>query len=334
MIKSISRQQGFTLLELFVALSIGLFLFAGVMSVFVGLRTTSAETSSYGEMQENGRFAISLLTDDLMRVGFWGELSGDLNQSVLQNIGDVSMTSDCVGEGINNGTFPGATGHFRVIWGDTVTNKQLFGCSTIDNAKIGTDVLQIKRVISSPTAAADIDGGRFYLRANGNYGEIFHGNEAAASRPVIENAQDWEYQHHIYYIEDDVRGNNTVPELHRAYLHIKNDSGSAGSMDSLNMVDGVEQMRIMFGIDNNNDGIVDSYLSDTQMTATQWDQHNSIKIIAAQIYILVRDINPDLNYENKNTYRLGDRSVTVDDNYRRMVFSSTVALNNARIDIW
>lgn len=100
------------------------------------------------------------------------------------------------------------------------------------------------------------------------------------------------------------------------------------------MVDGVEQMRIMFGIDNNNDGIVDSYLSDTQMTATQWDQHNSIKIIAAQIYILVRDINPDLNYENKNTYRLGDRSVTVDDNYRRMVFSSTVALNNARIDIW
>ena len=92
MIKSISRQQGFTLLELFVALSIGLFLFAGVMSVFVGLRTTSAETSSYGEMRENGRFAISLLTDDLMRVGFWGELSGDLNQSVLQNIGDVSSS--------------------------------------------------------------------------------------------------------------------------------------------------------------------------------------------------------------------------------------------------
>ena len=55
-----NKQLGFSLLELFIALAIGLALLLGVLSVFVGMRTTTAETSSYGEMQENGRFAISI----------------------------------------------------------------------------------------------------------------------------------------------------------------------------------------------------------------------------------------------------------------------------------
>jgi type IV pilus assembly protein PilW len=54
-----ANNKGFALVELIIALSVGLVLFAGVLSIFVGMRTTTAETSSYGELQENGRFAIS-----------------------------------------------------------------------------------------------------------------------------------------------------------------------------------------------------------------------------------------------------------------------------------
>ena len=58
------NNQGFSLLEIFISLSVGLVLFAGVMSVFVGMRTTTAETSSLGTLQENGRFALNVITED------------------------------------------------------------------------------------------------------------------------------------------------------------------------------------------------------------------------------------------------------------------------------
>ena len=55
------KQLGFSLLEVFISLSIGVVLLSGLVSVFIGMRTTSSETSSYGEMQETGRFVISVL---------------------------------------------------------------------------------------------------------------------------------------------------------------------------------------------------------------------------------------------------------------------------------
>ena len=75
--------KGFTLVELMISLSIGLVLFAGVMSVFVGMRSTTSDTSSFGELQENGRFAVSVLTDDLLRQNFWGDLSETFSLSSL-----------------------------------------------------------------------------------------------------------------------------------------------------------------------------------------------------------------------------------------------------------
>ena len=77
-------QQGFTLLEVFVALVIGLVIFAGVLSVFVGMRTTTTETSSHGELQENGRFAISILTDDISKQDFWGDYIGLIGETILE----------------------------------------------------------------------------------------------------------------------------------------------------------------------------------------------------------------------------------------------------------
>ena len=76
-------QLGFTLIEIFISLVVGLFIFAGVMSVFVGMRTTTAETSGQGELQENARFAISVLTDDLLQYNFWGDYTGLMNASSL-----------------------------------------------------------------------------------------------------------------------------------------------------------------------------------------------------------------------------------------------------------
>ena len=184
-IKNRHTIKGFTLLELMISLSVGLVLFAGVMSIFVGMRTTTAETSSYGEMQENGRFAISVLTDDLLKQNFWGDYAGTFSSTGISPI-PAAPTNECVGAGVNNGTFPAAIGAFRTLWGQTVTVANPMGC--FNDARIGSDILQLKRVVASPIGpgnpVVNTTVNNFYLVSNMTSGTIFTG----VAVPAIDNS--------------------------------------------------------------------------------------------------------------------------------------------------
>jgi type IV pilus assembly protein PilW len=327
----LKSQGGFSLLEVFIALVIGLVIFAGVLSIFVGMRTTTTETSSYGELQENGRFAISVLSDDLLRQDFWGDYSGSIDLASINPV-PAAPVGECLGGGINNGTFPLATGHFRTLWGETVTGASIMsGCRT--DAKVDSDILQLKRVVSSPLVDNVGDpitvapAGNYYLVSNMNNGTIF----AAGGVPAIQNAQVWEYQHHIYYVREETSGGNTIPVLMQGRL--------TNQLTFSPIIDGIEMIRFEYGIDMQIDpavagyGIVDAYIPANNMTDAIWDNASS-RIIAVKVYVLARSIQPDNKYENANTYQLGSFSFTPDDNYRRLLFSSTVTLYNAGVDSW
>ncbi|WP_044842034.1 PilW family protein [Thalassomonas viridans] len=325
----LKKQQGFSLIELFISLATGLVLFAGVLSVFVGIRATSSETSTFGELQENGRFAINLLTDDLLRQGFWGELPESLSTGLLVSF-PAQIAGDCVGDGINNSSFPQAVGHFRALWGTSLTSAASMGC--IDDAKTGSDLLQIKRVVSVPVAAANVDNDRYYLIANANSGAIFAGDAAI---PAINDAQIWEYQHHIYYISEYSQGGNTVPVLMQGQLR----NGILPPVFFNQAIDGIEMIRFMYGVDSDNDGVVNAFIAAGNMLDTYWDNESDVRILAVKIFVLARSILPDASYENLNTYQLGDLAVNFvsggsGDNYRRLLFTSTITLPNARVDSW
>ncbi|WP_159821421.1 PilW family protein [Colwellia sp. 20A7] len=321
-------QYGFSLVEVFIALIIGLVIFAGVLSVFVGMRTTTSETSTYGELQENGRFAISVLSDDLLRQDFWGDYTGSVGLSRISST-LAAPVGECIGGGINNGTFPLAVGHFRTLWGATVTNATILsGCR--NDAKIDSDILQLKRVISTPLALTAGDAapvGNYYLVSNMNNGVIF----SAGVVPNIEGSQVWEYQHHIYYIREETHGSNTVPVLMQGRL--------ANTLSFAPIIDGIEIIRFEYGVDMETEptdsgyGIVNAYIPAANMTDELWDNAAS-RIISVKVYVLARSILKDNKYTNTNTYELGDFSYTVNDNYRRLLFSSTVTLYNAGMDMW
>lgn len=318
----IANQRGFTLIETFITLAVGLALFAGVMSVFVGMRVTSEETSTFGELQENGRFALSVLSDDLLKQNFWGDYAGTLDHAMLLNV-PGAPGNECNGEGINNGTFPVAVGHFRTLWGTTADAATVLGC--IDDAKTTSDIIQIKRAIANPLTASDSNN--YYIMSNTAEAEIFTGS----TLPVISNSQLWQYQHHVYYVKEETQGSNVVPVLMQGRLTNK--------MTFDPIIDGIEMIRFMYGVDLDAPdtpgyGIVDVFVSADNMTNTQWDNGNNSRILSVRVYVLARSILPDNNYENKNTYNLGDLPLTFDDNYRRLLFSSTVTLYNAGVDSW
>ena len=331
-LKKHSLQKGFSLLEVMISLSVGLVLFAGVLSIFVGLRSTTAETASYGELQENGRFALSILTEDLLRQNFWGDYTGTFDLSSINPV-PSAPSNECNGDGVNNGTFPLSVGHFRTLWGSTVTNAAILGCIT--NARVGTaasndysDVIQIKRAVASPLVNSLGDPitsaptGNYYLVSNLNHGEVFSGGTV----PSVDNSQVWEYQHHVYYVREESQGDYTVPVLMQGQL--------TSQMSFSPLVDGIEIIRFMYGVDSDNDGVVNAYISANNMTEDYWNNANDTKILAVKVYVLTRSIKPDVKYNNANTYHLGDLSVSFDDAYRRLLFSSTVTLFNARVDSW
>lgn len=321
-----TRQRGFNIVELLISLTVGLFLLAGVLSVFVSLKSTSEITTGYGELQENGRFAISLLSDDLSRQDFWGDYSGVFGSANLSGGIPAAPANDCVGEGINNATFPGVSGHFRTLWGVTADADNPLGCfAGASPAADGSDVIQIKRTISQPVTAAiaGANDDNYYLVTNMSEGSLIQGGGAI---PTIENSQIWEYQHHVYYVTEQAQGDSTVPVLMQGRL--------TDTMAFAPIVDGIEIIRFMYGVDTDDDGIVNAFIAADNMTQAFWNGASGSKIIAIKVYVLARSILPDVSYTDENTYTLGDLQFTPNDNFRRLLFSSTVTLFNARVDVW
>jgi len=205
------------------------------------------------------------------------------------------------------------------------------GC--FDDAKTGSDLIQLKRVVATDLVKADgtpittAPAGNYHLITSSNNGILFN----SGAVPTVDNGRVWQYQHHVYYVREESQGNNTVPVLMQGQLTTK--------MSFSPIIDGIEMIRFMYGYDADTDpeaagyGQVDAFIPAKDMIAL-WDNNGGTKIIAVKIFVLARNVMPDSKYTNTNTYQLGDLSVTFDDNYRRLLFSSTVTLYNARVDSW
>lgn len=79
------QQKGFTLVELMVAMTVGLFLTAGIISLFIGSKQSYRTTESLSRLQENGRFALDYLSREIRQVGFKGSCIKSPNNLLLED---------------------------------------------------------------------------------------------------------------------------------------------------------------------------------------------------------------------------------------------------------
>ncbi len=313
------RTTGFSLVELMVAMVISLFLTLGVFAMFSMSATNVTTTGQYNQLQENGRIALAILSQDIEQVAFFGDVTG--TDFILGANATVSagITDDCVGGGLNNATLPNnQPSHFRRIWGyEAGVSAQSVNC--INDAESGTDVIQIKRLVGPPGANSG------YRVATTASQIVFLGD---TSTSALVNQRIWKYEHHVYFIQ---RLENGVPVLSRKAL-----SGS-GMNNEEQLVDGIENMRILYGYDNDGDNTADSFLSVQEVSDLMWDNLSFQRIVAVKIFLLVRATEPDNSYTNNNEYTLGDKSTSqsgnkligpFNDHFRRKVLSTTVVLAN------
>ena len=67
-----ARQQGFSILELMIALLLGLVIIAGIVQLFTGNSRTYELVNAQSRIQENARFAFEFISSAARRSGFYG----------------------------------------------------------------------------------------------------------------------------------------------------------------------------------------------------------------------------------------------------------------------
>jgi type IV pilus assembly protein PilW len=75
--------RGFTLVELMVTISIALFLLGGLITILQTVRRTYASQQAQVQLQDQQRFAVSLLTDVIQSGGYFDNPTGDTVFSAL-----------------------------------------------------------------------------------------------------------------------------------------------------------------------------------------------------------------------------------------------------------
>ncbi|WP_421327497.1 PilW family protein [Aeromonas veronii] len=322
--------RGFTLVEWLVAMLLGLFLLAGVFTVFVMSRSSSEDAFDQSELQENGRLAIRLISQDIKWAGFFGAYTGQSTQvgsSLSLSTGTTILSaSDCLDER-SVGSLPSPLGPIRGLWVSRVSvSKGLSGFTCIDaNDRVAnSDVISIKRLVGRPIPASEgLDTNRFYMATNSQEARVIKGSETRPLFGANNESQIWEYQHYIYYLSQE----DGIPVLRKRYLTVNGGSALIGGA----MAEGVEHMVLMYGVDDSlvPDGRIDRYMSTDQMTTQRW---NEGRVLGARLFLLIRAARESSRYKNNNSYQLGNITVNGGgDGYRRLLLESSIALRNQQI---
>src|SRR5664279_1931585 len=98
-----AREAGFTLIEMMVAITIGLFILAGVVGVLATNSNNSRTNDRTSELMTNGRYALDSMKQELRQAGFRGYTSTGANRDAPSPW--AAPTTGCAG--VETGATPG-----------------------------------------------------------------------------------------------------------------------------------------------------------------------------------------------------------------------------------
>jgi type IV pilus assembly protein PilW len=304
--------KGMSLIELLIAITIMSLISLAVTTMYVNTSQNYGQDERVARMQENGRFALNMMAQDISMADFWGEF---LDPGGIDPTAVTAGTDDC-----NTGILNLEDALLYYKNGAATPMFDPSGCTVLTttspatNFKTDTSALAIKRVANQPESSPV--NGIVYVRTNGTLAELV---ADAASTAAPADYNDWEYQPRLYYIREDA---DDVPYLCRTDIK----PGTTVEFQQVDeddcLAEGIEQLHVEFGLDTDGDLVPNQYKSD--ITAAEAED-----AVTVRIYLLARSASAETNYSNTKKYYLGSLGeITPGDNYYRRVFSTTVALRN------
>ncbi|MFL0808789.1 MAG: PilW family protein [Agarilytica sp.] len=316
-----SRVSGFTLIELMVSLALGSVLVGGIAGMYLETRQNIAQDEQMARLQENARYTLELLKREIALSGFFagkGQVAEELDAAdVAENcapydwateLGAMEFTNDMP----SSGTI-------------TTTGGTFLTCLDSADIQEGSDLIVLKRTADAPTLSdgnlmtADADTSQWYLRIEDytNYSWVYLEGAVDSDDATPGSAVDyWEYYVKIFYLREYTdEEDDGIPALCQTQL-------VGDGMEEQCLVEGVEDLQFELGVDYDDDGVAERYLSNPG--GGDFDV-----AVSMRVHILMRSLNTISNYTNEKSYRLGSRTIApLNDGYIRKVFTTTVSLRN------
>ncbi len=303
--RSHTSARGFSLVELMVAMILGLVLTGATSALFLNSKRAFSENEYVGGMYEYGNYALSEVADALRTSGFFGKTQSYV---IKQSATLAVITNDCSGN---------AAGYdlTNPLWAVTAASNTVATCIT--DAKPNSDVIFVKHVASAPTAPSDLDASKTYLASNETTGQLFDGADTpptTTSGGDVPGGQFWEYMATAYYVADE-----EPPVLYRRRL--TGNTWAAREEVAL----GIENLRVELGVDSDQDG-VPNFFADA--ATADWEN-----VVSARLFLLVRSEFADPYYKDTRIYTLGGRTIypADGDSFHRLVISTDVTVRNRRL---
>ena len=319
------HQHGFSLIELMIGVALGLVVLAALTSFFVSTSSSRNEIERTSRQIENGRFAIDILRNEIRLAGFYAELQ--------QTGATWQMPDPCL-------TAPGGLG-FTVGPPSTIPlpisgyafDGAIPACAT-DWVK-GTDVLVIRRFNTEPTPAASAVAGQYYfqpsrcstdsttkpwvtdLGGNGGNFNLRHANCATL-------ANMYRYRVEVFYLRNwSVAAGDGIPTLVK--LELDN-----GAITTTALVEGIQDMRLAYGLDTNLDGAPDEYRRCDTAAPCTVDEWSTVTAVRANL--LAVNLEPSIGHKDDKTYDMGSgdpRTVgPFGDQLKRHIYAAVVSSPN------
>ena len=336
-------QTGLTLVELMIAMVLGLLLILAASQVFLSSKRTYTTQEAVSRIQENGRFGIDILSRNIRKAGYTP--CGNTTTSV--NVINTASTNDFLnffGSAIRGYDDVSSTSDLPSPLGGTlktpVTNSDaVLIISGEDDG--GYYVTQ-----HNPTSAQfkinqvhDFNPGDILMACDLKHTAMFQiTNSNQSNRTMVHNTGtgtpgnctkglgaplDCSTNGTAYTFGAD----SHLIRMHSRLFFIANNDDGVPALyqnDARNgtreMVPGVEDMQIQYGEDTDGDDTADVY-RDADNVAN-WDD-----VRAARLRLLVQSLN-DRVTDRPQTYTYDGSTVTASDNRLRRVFTTTIALRN------
>ena len=322
---------------------IGLLLLTGTASMFLSNKRIYKEMNEMGRLQENARFAVQLLIEDIRMAGYAGcadDISEIQNHVNGMTDDDQLMSFNNAVEGINEAdpTTPANT-----PWKPSDSQDQ------VANMVAGTDAISIRYMapagisISSPmpnvsaelkvTTVGDLQIGDIIALSDCESADIMQ----------LTNVQDAS-SHLQHNAGGALTPGNSTQSLQKKYgaeaqvmrfvaRRYFIGTGAAGGPSlfrvenlgaPLELIEGVENMEILYGEDTvGNDTIAETYVN--AGAVSNWDN-----VVSVRLSLLFQTVDENFsNAVNEQTYAMAEGTYDpVDDRRRRRVVTNTIQIRN------
>lgn len=335
-------QRGVTLVEVMIAMLVGLILLAGITTLVVNASRGNRDIDAAARQLENGRYAATTLADHIRHAGFWGHLYPNAAPGMPAIPGGLPDPCPAV---VTAAALQAAMP--LSIQGENNPGTPTAGCLGDADHVDGTDIVVIRRVSTADTGLA-VDANTFYLQSASLAFVLGPGNDPSFNNddtvPVDQQAfgvtiQDADgdparapvraYRVEIFYISP-----NTVPadpcdagggagEAIPTLMLMRLDGGDFCAEP---IAVGIEDLQVEYGIDGTGDGTPNGAYTDNPGAPLQWTD-----VMGVRLYLLARGTT-DVGAQGGKTYVLGEDApknvADPGDGFSRHVFTSTARLVN------